>query len=298
MCTYLYAAFSLKDAKDGLCAEEAAATARWRRVILEVAIEEMGHFCAVWNITSALGGAPRFGRGNFPLGSGLSAGGRGREARTLQRSGPAAFHLSGAAPRARPSPTARASSRRYGISASSAAPRLTPMGIDYDTVGDFYASLGEGVTRFVERARRESRVLRRSGAAAVRARDRSRRRQAGHLRQDRARGLRCDRAPGRRRAGRQRGLPLPEVRRHPPRVRGRSRRRTEAFSPRSRRRSIPCCAVRPAPRDACGSRTRRLQQCVDLANAAYGLMARLIAYSYGLRAPPRESARSRSWASD
>ena len=30
MCTYLYAAFSLKDANDGLSAEEAAATARWR----------------------------------------------------------------------------------------------------------------------------------------------------------------------------------------------------------------------------------------------------------------------------
>ena len=30
---YLYAAFSLKDAHDGLAADEAAATARWRRVI-------------------------------------------------------------------------------------------------------------------------------------------------------------------------------------------------------------------------------------------------------------------------
>ena len=32
-----------------------------------VAIEEMGHLAAVWNITSALGGSPRFGRTNFPL---------------------------------------------------------------------------------------------------------------------------------------------------------------------------------------------------------------------------------------
>src|SRR5689334_4762066 len=68
MCTYLYAAFSLKSGPDeGLSPAEADATARWRRAILQVAIEEMGHLTAVWNITAALGGSPRFGRLNFPL---------------------------------------------------------------------------------------------------------------------------------------------------------------------------------------------------------------------------------------
>src|SRR4029078_1835508 len=68
MCTYLYAAFSLKSrGGEGLSAVEADATARWRRAILQVAIEEMGHLAAVWNITAALGGSPRFGRMNFPL---------------------------------------------------------------------------------------------------------------------------------------------------------------------------------------------------------------------------------------
>src|ERR1044072_6684022 len=68
MCTYLYAAFSLKSGtEEGLSAAEAEATARWRRTILRVAVEEMGHLTAVWNITSALGGSPRFGRLNFPL---------------------------------------------------------------------------------------------------------------------------------------------------------------------------------------------------------------------------------------
>jgi len=68
MCTYLYAAFSLKaGAGEGLSAEESAAVAGWRRVILDVAIDEMGHLAAVWNITAALGGSPPFrGRGNFP----------------------------------------------------------------------------------------------------------------------------------------------------------------------------------------------------------------------------------------
>src|SRR3954465_10239928 len=68
MCTYLYAGFSLRDGEaEGLSAEEAVAVAGWRRLILQIAVEEMSHLAAVWNITAALGGAPRFGRGNFPL---------------------------------------------------------------------------------------------------------------------------------------------------------------------------------------------------------------------------------------
>jgi len=68
MCTYLYAAFSLKDGEgEGLTAAEAEAVARWRSAVINVAIDEMGHLAAVWNITAALGGAPRFGRTNFPI---------------------------------------------------------------------------------------------------------------------------------------------------------------------------------------------------------------------------------------
>ncbi|RYZ13570.1 MAG: hypothetical protein EON61_06750, partial [Alphaproteobacteria bacterium] len=41
MCTYLYAVFSLKDGEtEGLNPEEAAAVKRWRRAILDVAIDE------------------------------------------------------------------------------------------------------------------------------------------------------------------------------------------------------------------------------------------------------------------
>jgi hypothetical protein len=48
MCTYLYAAFSLKSGEqEGLSPAEADATARWRREILRVAVEEMGHLTAV-----------------------------------------------------------------------------------------------------------------------------------------------------------------------------------------------------------------------------------------------------------
>ena len=68
MCTYLYAAFSLKrGVEEGLSAVEAEAVQRWRREIIDVAVEEMGHLVAMWNLTAALGGTPRFGRTNFPL---------------------------------------------------------------------------------------------------------------------------------------------------------------------------------------------------------------------------------------
>ena len=66
MCTYLYAAFSLKSADEGLSPAEADAVSRWRRSIIDVAIEEMGHLSAVWNITAALGGQPGANPWNEP----------------------------------------------------------------------------------------------------------------------------------------------------------------------------------------------------------------------------------------
>ena len=67
MCQYLYAAFSLKrDPAEGLTAEQAAATGRWRQVLHDIAIEEMLHLALVCNVMSAIGAAPTFSRPNFP----------------------------------------------------------------------------------------------------------------------------------------------------------------------------------------------------------------------------------------
>jgi len=71
MCTYLYAAFSLKSGtEEGLSEQEGEAVARWRRAIIAIALDEMGHLTAVWNIASALGVSPPFTRDNFPLSPG------------------------------------------------------------------------------------------------------------------------------------------------------------------------------------------------------------------------------------
>ena len=71
MCSYLYAAFSLKRSEDdGLSTTEATAVARWRGAIVDVAVEEMGHLLLVANLTVAVGGRPHFARPNFPVAPG------------------------------------------------------------------------------------------------------------------------------------------------------------------------------------------------------------------------------------
>jgi hypothetical protein len=71
MCSYLYAAFSLKrDGAGGLSERETAAVERWRKAIMGVAIEEMAHLLLVSNLSIAIGGRPHFGRPNFPVDAG------------------------------------------------------------------------------------------------------------------------------------------------------------------------------------------------------------------------------------
>jgi len=70
MCCYLYATFSLKLADARWSADEAAAVARWRSVIVGVAMEEMAHLALVANLVQAIGGQAHFGRPMFPIESG------------------------------------------------------------------------------------------------------------------------------------------------------------------------------------------------------------------------------------
>jgi len=70
MSCYLYAAFGLKTEADGLAVDDAAEIARWRSVILAVAVEEMTHLSLVANLTLSVGGTPHFGRPNFPIAAG------------------------------------------------------------------------------------------------------------------------------------------------------------------------------------------------------------------------------------
>jgi CDGSH-type Zn-finger protein/uncharacterized Fe-S cluster protein YjdI len=151
LCTYLYAAFSLKTAREeGLLDHEAEAVSRWRREILSVAIDEMSHLTAVWNITSALGGVPRFGRTNFPLDPGYLP------ACVVVKLAPFSeavlqhfIHLERPSGSSEPDGEGFEPERLFVRGA--AGPRLTPMAIDYATVGEFYAAVGEGLRGLVTR---------------------------------------------------------------------------------------------------------------------------------------------------
>lgn len=150
MCTYLYAAFSLKTSVDeGVTPVQLEAITRWKRSMLQVAIEEMGHLMSVWNITVALGGAPRVGRTNFPLDPGyLPAGVVVKLApfnmATLQHF----IYLERPAGSTEPDGEGFEPERHFVRGAT--GPRLTPMGIDYDTVGAFYQTLANGLRRLAE----------------------------------------------------------------------------------------------------------------------------------------------------
>src|SRR6202050_5836083 len=145
MATYLYAAASLKSGEgEGLDATQVAAVKRWRQVLLGVAIEEMGHLAAVWNISAALGASPRRGRTNFPLDPGLLP------ASVVVKLAPFnAETLQHFVFLERPQESTEAEGAGFSYERpylrGTSLPHLTPMGADYDTVGAFYANLGVGL---------------------------------------------------------------------------------------------------------------------------------------------------------
>jgi hypothetical protein len=69
-CSYLYAAFSLKqDASEGLTTRQLSLTRQWAGQIFFVAAQEMLHLAQAWNLLVAAGGAPYYLRPNFPQSS-------------------------------------------------------------------------------------------------------------------------------------------------------------------------------------------------------------------------------------
>ncbi len=150
MCTYLYAAFSLRQGTaEGLSATEADATVRWRKAIIDIAIEEMAHLAAIWNITSALGGTPRFGRFNFPLDVGLLPASITVKLAPFTEAVVQHFvHLE--RPMASDEPEGPGFAAEAAFHRGTDRVRITPMPIDYETVGVFYAELQKMLRSFVE----------------------------------------------------------------------------------------------------------------------------------------------------
>ena len=67
MCSYLFAAFSIKrHVKEGITEEQLGIIRRWRGTILQIAIQEMVHMSLACNLLTAVGGAPHLHRPNLP----------------------------------------------------------------------------------------------------------------------------------------------------------------------------------------------------------------------------------------
>ena len=291
MCTYLYAAASMKDGEaEGLSAAEAPMVRSWRQVLLGVAIEEMGHLAAVWNITSALGASPRIGRTNFPLDPGLLPAGitvklAPFNAKTLQhfaflerphgsdeREG-AGFECE--------RPYVRGTDR----------PHLTPMGRDYDTVGDFYARLGQGLRTFVERY----------GEATAFDGDRALQLSSAEVNLPGAKCVVCLKTALAAFAAiveQGEGAPRDSVNSHFQKflgIRAQLRALTEKnpqFVPAFPAATNPVLRRPPRPEGRVWIEDAEAFATLDLANACYALMLRLLAYSYVLRGPGAEKSLS------
>ena len=289
MCTYLYAAFSLKSGvEEGLSAQEAEAVAHWRREILDVAIDEMSHLAAVWNITSALGGVPRFGRTNFPLDAGYLP------ASVVVKLAPFSegvlqhfIHLERPHDSTEPDGEGFEPERRF--IRGTAGDRLTPMGIDYATVGEFYSTLADGLRSFVGRV----------GEAAAFSGDPALQLTATEVELEGARRVICLKsALAAFDAIVRQGEGSPEhsegshfARFCAIRAQLRALRAANAaFTPSHPAATNPVLRRPPRPEGRVWIETEPAIATVDLANAGYGLMLRLLGYAFAVPAPHPDKA--------
>jgi hypothetical protein len=150
MCEYLYAAFSLRSTPGpGLREDQLEAVERWRRVLFDIAAEEMMHWAVVQNLLAAVGSAPFVSRPHLP-----------HQARGYPSG--VQFRLL---------PFGEAALRHFvylerpeGVEGEDAAgfervgPPLPPMqpeevipqGQDFATVGNFYRSVERGLARLAD----------------------------------------------------------------------------------------------------------------------------------------------------
>ncbi len=289
MCTYLYAAFSLKSGvEEGLSPVEAAAVARWRREIIAVAIDEMSHLAAVWNITSALGGAPRFGRTNFPLDFGYLP------ASVVVKLAPFNsavlqhfIHLE--RPSDSPEPDGVGFEPERQFVRGTFATRLTPMGIEYETVGEFYAALSEGLRGLVARL----------GEPAAFCGDRNLQLSANEIDLPGAAPVVCLKtalAAFDSIVTQGEGARENVAGSHFERFRAirnefeQLKSANPAFVPAHPAATNPVLRKPPRPEGRVWIEHAPAFATVDLANAAYALMLRLLAYAYGVPAPHPDKA--------
>lgn len=148
LCSYLYAAFSLKRESDA-DTRETLALDGWRKTIMRVAIEEMGHLALVNNLLVAVGGAAHFDRPNLPVAPGYHPAGFVVRLLPLTRSTLDHFiYLE------RPVdaciPDGRDYRARAPVERTPTPGHLTASTPEYDTIGEFYGEIREALVAFAD----------------------------------------------------------------------------------------------------------------------------------------------------
>ena len=152
MCTYLYAAFSLKtEEEDGLTEAQLAAVRRWRASIIRVAVEEMGHLAIVANLSVAVGGPAHFNRLNFPIAPGpLPAGMCVRLAPFTRETLQHFIYLERPLSSDEPDGEGFGGERDY-VRGPLEETQLMPVTYDYETVGELYDTILDSLATLEER---------------------------------------------------------------------------------------------------------------------------------------------------
>ena len=151
MCTYLYAGWSLKQAAaEGVTPAQLEAIDRWRKEIRSVAMEEMAHLASVNNLLMSIGSPPHFRRQNFPVPAGYHPASLVVRLAPLNRDTLAHFiYLE------RPEGMEMAQAPGFETPVSyqrrPRASRLTPTADEFDTVGHLYRGIGAGFKALAER---------------------------------------------------------------------------------------------------------------------------------------------------
>jgi len=155
MCTYLYAAFSLKRSVDeDLLPNELDAVRRWYREIIAIATDEMLHLVLANNLAIAIGARPHYRRFNFPIAPGLFPADVAVELAPLD-----AATLDHFVYLERPADVAERDGARYekvAYQRHAIAGRLMAVAEDYATVGELYEGIAascESIGRHLGEAR-------------------------------------------------------------------------------------------------------------------------------------------------
>jgi hypothetical protein len=150
LCSYLYAAFSLKrGVEEGLAAPEAAAVARWRASVMSVAVQEMAHLALVNNILVAVGGSPHFDRPNLPVPPGYHPGGFTARLTPFDKDTLDHFLFL-----ERPAHASITDGVKFVEPRPAREPpptRITPSSEDYETIGDLYDMIERDLQTLVRR---------------------------------------------------------------------------------------------------------------------------------------------------